>query len=84
MSRRNENWLLVEWGSGGREVVYSKAVVHPVNRELKTGDKLTVSRRGDPQPATLIARASKSISLQLYLPVRNESKYLAEYDQSTH
>lgn len=60
MSRRNENWLLVEWSAGGRDVVYLKSVLQPVNRELKIGEVLTVNRRGEPQGATLIGRASRS------------------------
>lgn len=59
MSRKNENWLLVEWSTGGRDVVYLKSVLNPVNHELKIGEALSVNRRGEPQAATLIARASK-------------------------
>ncbi|KOB73596.1 Uncharacterized protein OBRU01_10577 [Operophtera brumata] len=59
MPRRNENWLLVEWGAGGRDVVYLKSVLNPVNRELKIGEVLTVNRRGEAQAATLIARAKE-------------------------
>lgn len=55
----NENWLLVEWNSGGRDVVYVKAVVSPVKKELKIGDALTVNRRGEQEAATLVARASE-------------------------
>lgn len=59
MSSKNENWLLVEWCGGGREVVYVRSVISPTNIELKAGDSLTANRKGKAHPAKLIARASK-------------------------
>uniref|UniRef100_A0A2A4K211 BEN domain-containing protein n=1 Tax=Heliothis virescens TaxID=7102 RepID=A0A2A4K211_HELVI len=58
-SRQNDscNWLLVEWKSGGRDVVYIRSVLSPLNKELRAGDQLTVNRRGEPEAATLHARA---------------------------
>lgn len=53
----NCNWLLVEWQSGGRDVIYVRSVVNPVPKELKIGDVLTANRRGEQEQATLIARA---------------------------
>lgn len=80
MSRRNENWLLVEWSAGGQDVVYLKSVLHPINRELKIGEVLMVNRRGDPQEAKLIARASKSLLINSEsidtLPIYLDYSYL--------
>ncbi|XP_075980197.1 uncharacterized protein LOC142979253 isoform X1 [Anticarsia gemmatalis] len=56
-TRSSENWLLVEWKSGGRDVVYVKSVVSPAIKELKIGDAMIVNRRGEQEAATLIARA---------------------------
>ncbi|CAH0588955.1 unnamed protein product [Chrysodeixis includens] len=58
MSRQADcNWLLVEWKSGGRDVVYVRSVVSPLNKELKPGDVMVVNRRGEQESATLVARA---------------------------
>lgn len=62
MSRRNEkyeNWLLVEWSSGGREVVHVNTIMNPSVKDLKIGILMTLPRRGErePQTATLVARA---------------------------
>lgn len=51
------NWLLVEWKSGGRDVVYIRSVVSPLNKELRSGDVMIVNRRGEQETATLVARA---------------------------
>ncbi|XP_037293045.1 uncharacterized protein LOC115440216 [Manduca sexta] len=55
--KKSENWLLVEWSEGGRDVVYVKSVLSPLNKELKAGDVLTANRKGEAHAGTLIARA---------------------------
>lgn len=60
MSRQADcNWLLVEWKNGGRDVVYVRSVVSPLNKELKPGDVMVVNRRGEQESASLVARARK-------------------------
>lgn len=63
MSRRNENWLLIEWSSGGREVVHIKSLLNPLIKDLKIGGVLTLRRRGESHTATLISRASEFYNL---------------------
>lgn len=51
-----KQWFLVEWKSGGRNVVFITSVLSQVTQELAPGDVMMVRRRGEGEWATLVAR----------------------------
>lgn len=62
-----DNWLLVEWNNGRRDVVYIKSVLKPVNMKLEIGQEMTVNRKGEPEAAKLIARARERHTLEFMI-----------------
>ncbi|XP_028031669.1 uncharacterized protein LOC114244148 [Bombyx mandarina] len=69
----NENWLLVEWSDGGRDVIYIKSVLEPNVQELKVGVLITANRKGEPQKGKLIDRANERESLDARLKEMDEA-----------
>ncbi|KAJ2945722.1 hypothetical protein O0L34_g563 [Tuta absoluta] len=73
-TRKSEKWLLIQWSSGGRDVVNIKSVISPIS-EAKVGTVIIADKgNGNHEAASVIGYSHNRQTLERHIALKAEPK----------